>query len=93
MMAFSPVDGYLYIGMGDGGSAGDPNNFAQNIDPLPAISTRSANSSALTWNQALFRNPADQSPFQRRAKRDLGHGAQESMEIFDRRGQVTPIGM
>jgi len=35
MMAFSPVDGYLYIGMGDGGSAGDPNNFAQNTTPLP----------------------------------------------------------
>lgn len=34
MMAFSPVDGYLYIGMGDGGSGGDPNNFAQNVSPL-----------------------------------------------------------
>ncbi|MFA5353247.1 MAG: PQQ-dependent sugar dehydrogenase [Thermodesulfovibrionales bacterium] len=35
MMAFSPADGYLYIGMGDGGSGGDPNNFAQNLTPLP----------------------------------------------------------
>jgi glucose/arabinose dehydrogenase len=35
MMAFSPVDGFLYIGMGDGGSAGDPNNFAQKVQPLP----------------------------------------------------------
>jgi glucose/arabinose dehydrogenase len=35
MMAFSPVDGFLYIGMGDGGSGGDPNNFAQNVSPLP----------------------------------------------------------
>jgi glucose/arabinose dehydrogenase len=34
-MAFSPVDGFLYIGMGDGGSAGDPNNFAQHVNPLP----------------------------------------------------------
>ena len=29
MLAFGPDD-YLYIGMGDGGSAGDPNNNAQN---------------------------------------------------------------
>ncbi len=27
-------DGYLYIGMGDGGSAGDPGNRAQNLDSL-----------------------------------------------------------
>jgi glucose/arabinose dehydrogenase len=33
MLAFGP-DGYLYIGMGDGGGAGDPNNYAQNPDVL-----------------------------------------------------------
>jgi len=33
MLAFGP-DGYLYIGMGDGGSGGDPGNRAQNIDSL-----------------------------------------------------------
>jgi len=27
---FSPIDGYLYIGLGDGGSGGDPGNRAQN---------------------------------------------------------------
>jgi glucose/arabinose dehydrogenase len=32
-LAFGP-DGYLYIGMGDGGSAGDPNNNAQNLTSL-----------------------------------------------------------
>jgi glucose/arabinose dehydrogenase len=32
-LAFGP-DGYLYIGMGDGGSSGDPQNRAQNIDSL-----------------------------------------------------------
>ena len=32
-LAFGP-DGYLYIGMGDGGSSGDPQNRAQNLDSL-----------------------------------------------------------
>ncbi len=32
-MQFGP-DGYLYIGMGDGGSAGDPQNRAQNTNEL-----------------------------------------------------------
>lgn len=33
MIAFGP-DGYLYIGMGDGGSGGDPQNRAQNKNDL-----------------------------------------------------------
>lgn len=33
MLAFGP-DGYLYIGLGDGGSGGDPGNRAQNKDTL-----------------------------------------------------------
>ncbi len=33
-LLFSPVDGYLYIGMGDGGSGGDPLNHSQNIETL-----------------------------------------------------------
>ena len=32
-LAFGP-EGYLYIGMGDGGDGGDPGNRAQNIDSL-----------------------------------------------------------
>jgi glucose/arabinose dehydrogenase len=32
-IAFGP-DGYLYIGMGDGGSGGDPGNRAQNLDSI-----------------------------------------------------------
>ncbi|MBD3337111.1 MAG: glucose dehydrogenase [Candidatus Eisenbacteria bacterium] len=34
MMAFGPSDGYLYIGTGDGGSAGDPGNRAQDLGVL-----------------------------------------------------------
>lgn len=30
MISFGPADGYLYIGMGDGGSGNDPGNRAQN---------------------------------------------------------------
>lgn len=33
-IAFSPVDGYLYVGLGDGGSANDPFNNAQNDSTL-----------------------------------------------------------
>jgi glucose/arabinose dehydrogenase len=32
-LAFGP-DGFLYIGMGDGGSGSDPENFAQRVDQL-----------------------------------------------------------
>jgi glucose/arabinose dehydrogenase len=33
-IAFGPHDGYLYIGMGDGGSGGDPNGRAQDLSQL-----------------------------------------------------------
>jgi uncharacterized repeat protein (TIGR01451 family) len=33
-LRFNPQNGYLYIGTGDGGSAGDPQNNAQNINSL-----------------------------------------------------------
>jgi glucose/arabinose dehydrogenase len=33
-VGFGPNDGYLYIATGDGGSGGDPNNYAQNITVL-----------------------------------------------------------
>jgi len=33
-LAFGPRDGYLYIGLGDGGSGGDPQNHAQNASSL-----------------------------------------------------------
>ncbi len=33
-LLFSPIDGYLYMGTGDGGSGGDPPNNAQNLGVL-----------------------------------------------------------
>jgi len=33
-LAFGPNNGYLYIGMGDGGGSGDPDENAQNINTL-----------------------------------------------------------
>jgi len=32
MLAFHPSDGFLYIGLGDGGSGGDPQGYGQNLD-------------------------------------------------------------
>jgi glucose/arabinose dehydrogenase len=33
-LEFGPVDGHLYVGLGDGGGNGDPTNMAQNADSL-----------------------------------------------------------
>ena len=33
-IGFGPVDGYLYIATGDGGSGGDPQNYGQSINTL-----------------------------------------------------------
>jgi len=33
-IGFGPNDGYLYIGVGDGGSGGDPQNNAQNVNTV-----------------------------------------------------------
>ena len=49
-LAFGP-DGYLYIGMGDGGSGGDPGNRAQNKDSLLGKMLRiNVNSTTSTTN-------------------------------------------
>lgn len=60
---FGP-DGYLYIGMGDGGSAGDPQNYAQNIESLLGKLLR------LDVNSGSpYANPPD-NPYVGRAGRD-----------------------
>ncbi len=66
MMAFGP-DGYLYIGMGDGGSGGDPGNRAQNIDSLLGKMLRiNVNGSTSTRN---YTNPST-NPYVGRSGRD-----------------------
>ena len=56
-MAFGP-DGYLYIGMGDGGSGGDPQNYAQNPNSLLGKMLRID----VSGNDASYTIPAD-NPF------------------------------
>ena len=57
-LAFGPDDGYLYIGMGDGGSGGDPGNRAQNPEsPLGKmlridVASRSRESAAFRSSSA-----------------------------------------
>jgi glucose/arabinose dehydrogenase len=54
MLAFGP-DGYLYIGMGDGGGSGDPGNRAQNPNDLLGKMLRIDING--TWGNAAYRNP------------------------------------
>jgi glucose/arabinose dehydrogenase len=56
-LAFGP-DGYLYIGMGDGGSGGDPQNYSQNPNSLLGKMLRID----VSGNDAGYTIPAD-NPF------------------------------
>jgi glucose/arabinose dehydrogenase len=55
MLAFGP-DGYLYIGMGDGGDAGDPGNRAQDTNQLLGKMLRIDINH--TMPNAAYRNPS-----------------------------------
>ncbi len=65
-IAFGP-DGYLYIGMGDGGSGGDPQGNAQNMDSLLGKMLRID----VSGSEAVYSIPSD-NPFA-----DGGVGRQE----------------
>ncbi len=64
-LIFGP-DGYLYIGLGDGGGRGDPNQNAQNINVLLGKMLRIDPRATAT---AAYRNPPD-NPFVGRDGRD-----------------------
>jgi glucose/arabinose dehydrogenase len=66
MLAFGP-DGYLYIGLGDGGSGGDPGNRAQNKDSLLGKILRIDVNGTTTTTK--YRNPST-NPFVGRAGRN-----------------------
>jgi glucose/arabinose dehydrogenase len=58
-LAFGP-DGFLYVGMGDGGSSGDPGNLAQNLQTrLGKLLRRNVDRRGSTWQIVGYglRNP------------------------------------
>ena len=78
-LAFGPDDGYLYIGMGDGGSGGDPENRAQNPLALLGKMLRIDVESG-SRRPTPSRQPTP-SPATRRAAGDLGAGAAQPVAI------------
>jgi glucose/arabinose dehydrogenase len=86
MLAFGP-DRYLYVGMGDGGSGGDPGNRAQNVDSLLGkilrINVDTSNA---------VRDPADE-PVRRQGRQrpDLVDRPAESVALVVRSGDGRPV--
>jgi glucose/arabinose dehydrogenase len=61
-LAFGPHDGYLYIGMGDGGSSGDPENRAQDPAELLGKLLRIDVESGITPYTVPSSNPFTRTP-------------------------------
>lgn len=61
VLAFSPIDGYLYVPTGDGGSGNDPANRAQSLDTLLGkilrIDVNSGNPYAIPPDNPFVGNP------------------------------------
>lgn len=91
-LAFGP-DGYLYIGLGDGGSGGDPEGHGQDTSTLLGSILRIDVSGATDLQP--YRVPAD-NPFVgdlgRRARGDLGVRAPEPLEVLVRRSNRPAVG-
>jgi len=61
MLAFSPLDGYLYMSTGDGGGAGDPDNNAQDrtslLGKILRLDVDSASPYAIPATNPYYNNP------------------------------------
>jgi len=81
-IAFGPNDGYLYIGLGDGGSGGDPNERAQDTAYLLGSFLRiDVTGPNVSFPTNPYDIPAD-NPFANQAKCGPGFNTQNCPEIF-----------
>ena len=73
-LAFSPVDHYLYVGVGDGGGAGDPRNNAQKKEHAPRARSCGSTSTARARAVRPLLGPAEQPVLrlEARSRGDLG---------------------
>ncbi|MDH3578530.1 MAG: PQQ-dependent sugar dehydrogenase [Gammaproteobacteria bacterium] len=81
-IAFGPVDGNLYIGLGDGGSGGDPNERAQDTTRLLGSFLRiDVTGPNVTFPGNPYDIPAD-NPFANQPKCGPGANTNDCPEIF-----------
>ena len=85
-LAFSPLDGYLYIGMGDGGSGGDPQNNAQNVNSLLGKMLRID-----VDHGTPYSNPADNPYVGKTGADDLGDRAAQPLAFQLRPADRRPV--
>ena len=90
-LVFGP-DGYLYVGLGDGGSGGDPQGHGQNLGTLLGSIIRI--DPRRSCGRQTLRDPHRQSILEsrRRPRRDLCLRSAESLEVQLRSGNQTIVG-
>ena len=90
MLAFGP-DGYLYIGMGDGGCGGDPGNRAQNTDTLLGKILR-IDVERVDRRRRHYAIPST-NPYvgDRRPRRDLAARPAQPVALLVRPGERQPV--